>query len=89
VFSNHKTLETPYILVVQCDNDDVEENVNKHLESAVKRFNVKSKTVNSDGIELTLEVRLDDETTKFVNAINAINGVRYASLVSYNGEYMA
>ena len=82
-------METPYILVVQCDNDDVEENVNKHLESAVKRFNVKSKTVNSDGIELTLEVRLDDETTKFVNAINAINGVRYASLVSYNGEYMA
>ena len=89
VFSNHKTLETPYILVVQCDNDDVEEDVNKHLESAVKRFNVKSKTVNSDGIELTLEVRLDNETTKFVNAINAINGVRYASLVSYNGEYMA
>ncbi|MBE5751996.1 MAG: DUF4956 domain-containing protein [Clostridiales bacterium] len=89
VYSNHKTLETPYILVVQCANDDVEQKVNEYISNAVKRFNVKSKTVNASGIELTLEIRLADSTTQFVNDLNAMDGVEYATLVSYNGEYMA
>jgi len=89
VNSNHKTLETPYILVVQCANDDVEQKVNEYISNAVKRFNVKSKTVNASGIELTLEIRLADSTTQFVNDLNAMDGVEYATLVSYNGEYMA
>ena len=89
VYSNHKTLETPYILVVQCANDEVEKKVNEQIGKSVKRYNVKSKTVNGGGIELTLEIRLADSATQFVNDLNAMDGVEYATLVSYNGEYMA
>ena len=89
VYSNHKTLETPYILVVQCVSDEVEKKVNEQIGRSVKRYNVKSKTVNANGIELTLEIRLADSATQFVNDLNAMDGVEYATLVSYNGEYMA
>ena len=89
VYSNHKTLETPYILVVQCISDEVEKKVNEQIGKSVKRYNVKSKTVNANGIELTLEIRLAESTTQFVNDLNAMDGVEYATLVSYNGEYMA
>jgi len=89
VYSNHKTLETPYILVVQCVSDEVEKKVNEQIGKSVKRYNVKSKTVNASGIELTLEIRLADSATQFVNDLNAMDGVEYATLVSYNGEYMA
>ena len=50
---------------------------------------VKSKTVSPNGVELTIEVRLRDLSTQFVNQMAAIKGVRNAVLVSYNGEYMS
>lgn len=40
-------------------------------------------------MELTVEVRLKDMTTRFVNEISALPGVNSAVLVSYNGEYMS
>ena len=89
VYSNHEIKETPYILVVQCENDEAESKVNKLIEASVKRSVVKSKTVSPDGIELTFEVRIENNATGFVNSVNASDGVRYVTLVSYNGEYMA
>jgi hypothetical protein len=54
----------------------------------VKKHLVKSKTVSPSGVELTIEIRLRDDTTGFVNAVAACEGVKSAVLVSYNGEYM-
>jgi len=90
VFSNHKNSETPYILVLQCSDDAVEQKATEELAKTVKRYNTKSKTVGAEGIELTIEVRLPDgSSTQFINELYAVEGVRYATLVSYNGEYMA
>jgi len=90
VFSNHKNSETPYILVLQCSDDTVEQKATEELAKTVKRYNTKSKTVGAEGIELTIEVRLPDgSSTQFINDLYAVEGVRYATLVSYNGEYMA
>ena len=89
VFSNHKNSETPYILVLQCSDDAVEQKATEELAKTVKRYNTKSKTVGAEGIELTIEVRLPDgSSTQFINELYAVEGVRYATLVSYNGEYM-
>ena len=49
---------------------------------------VKSKTVRKDQIELTMEIRLKDDNTDFINALAGIEGVESAVLVSYNGDYM-
>jgi len=89
VFTNHTTSEAPYILVLQCENEEAERSATAVIEKAVKRHVVKSKTVTKGGIELTAEVRLSDDSTRFVNELSSLPGVHNATLVSYNGEYMA
>ncbi|CDM69043.1 putative membrane protein [Clostridium bornimense] len=89
VFVNKKSKDTPYILVVDCYNDEVERRVVEVVSSGVKKHMVKSKTISTNGIELTLEVRLNEMTTDFVNKISNVKGVSRAVLVSYNGEYMS
>ncbi len=88
VFVNKKSRETPYIVVVSCDSDLSENKVMDQIKVSVKRSIVKSKTVSRNGIELTVEVRLMDDSTAFVNHLCAVEGVASAVLVSYNGEYM-
>lgn len=58
-------------------------------ERSRKKYAVKSKTVNAQGIEFTAEIRMKDGETAFVNRLNEITGVENATLVSYNGEYMS
>ena len=87
VFVNKKTTDNPYILVVNCVNDEVEDKVVNMVSAAVKKYVVKSKSVSKAGIELTLEIRLKDMTTKFINELSEIEGVTNAVLVSYNGDY--
>lgn len=89
VFVNKKTKDTPYILVVQCNNDTAESTVMKLVGASVSKYIVKSKTVSKSQIELTMEVRLVDATTEFVNRISALQDVSNAVLVSYNGDYMS
>lgn len=88
LFVNKKTSDNPYILVVNCNDEQVEECVQKAITESVKKHMVKSKTVTAHQIELTIEVRLKDATTQFVNRISEIAGVTSAVLVSYNGDYM-
>ena len=59
------------------------------MKASVKKHVVKSKTVSRNGIELTVEVRLKDMTTEFVNQLADTAGVHNVVLVSYNGDYMA
>ena len=89
LFVNKKSTDNPYILVVSCAGDEAEAAVNGYVNRAVKKSLLKSKTVSQSGVELTVEVRLKDMTTRFVNEISALPGVNSAVLVSYNGEYMS
>lgn len=89
LLSGRRDGDTPYILVLQCDNDEAERKSTERLEKSVKNYNIKSKTVGSTGIEITVEIRLNESNTQFVNDLTEINGVRHATLVSYNGEYMS
>lgn len=88
VFVNKKPSDNPYILVINCENDAAEKLVLEELKDSVKKQVVKSKTVSKQGIELTVENRLKDMTTEFVNHISAQRGVTNVVLVSYNGDYM-
>ena len=89
LFANHSTKETPYILVLQCEDEAAERAATAIVEKKVARHIVKSKTVTKGGIEVTMEVRLPDSTTQFINDLSATDGIAAATLVSYNGEYMA
>ncbi len=85
---NRKSHLNPYIMVLRCEGGESETAARSCLERSVKRLVVKSKTVQAGEVELQLELRLLGEDTGFVNTLAAIEGVRSAALVSYNGDYM-
>lgn len=89
VFSTRKTGDIPYILVLNCENEETEENAKKMIGEEAKKSLLKSKTVNKLGVELIYEIRIKEEKTGFVNKISSLEGVTNAALVSYNGEYMS
>ncbi len=89
VFSTRKIGDTPYILVVSCENEETESAAYELIKEDAKKSLLKSKSVNKLGIELTYEVRIKDDNTGFINKISACDGVTNAVLVSYNGEYMS
>jgi len=88
IFANTKTHEQPYILVVHCIDEDVEKEILSHINSSVKRFSLKSKTIMPEQIELNYEVRLKSADSSFINELAAIKGVNHTVMVSYNGDYM-
>lgn len=90
IFVNKSNSDNPYIMILSCEDDAAESSAIKTLEGSVKKYVVKSKTVTGGkGIEITLEVRLKNMETSFVNEISRLNGVGSAVMVSYNGDYMS
>lgn len=89
IFANRKNVENAYILVLNCENEEAENTAAELLKNTVKKYRIKSKTVNVDGIELTTELKIKDDKMAFVNQMNKITGVKNATLVSYNGVYMS
>ncbi len=88
LFANVKFKDTPYILIVNCANEQAESGALSLIEKSVAKYAVKSKTVSAGGIELTAEIRIKNADTGFVNRINEVEGVSDATLVTFNGEYM-
>lgn len=89
LFVNNKSVDNPYILVVNCVDDNSELNALNIISKNVKKHVVKSKTISQrNGIELNIEIRLNNNASKFVNDISNIDGVNNVVLVSYNGDYM-
>lgn len=89
LFANKKIHDNPYLLILNCQDENAENTALSVMKEAVKKYAVKSKTVNVQGIEFTAEFRMKDGETAFVNRLNEIAGVENATLVSYNGEYMS
>ncbi len=88
VFARKKTVDAPYILVLHCENGQVEAQTRDFLQSQVARLNLKSKSMENGMVELNYEVRLKDDNSAFVNELEAMAGVSRVVLVSYNGDYM-
>ena len=89
LFADRKRNDTPYILIVDCRDEQAEQGALSVIEGAADKYIVKSKSVSDAGIELTAEIRVKDDSTGFVNRINEVSGVSGATLVTFNGEYMS
>jgi len=87
VFVNRKTNDTPYIMILNLENDQAELDSMELIKEKTKKNLVKAKTVSGNGIELIVEVRLVDMSANLLNELHVIEGVKNACLVSYNGEY--
>ncbi|WP_438446940.1 DUF4956 domain-containing protein [Gorillibacterium sp. sgz5001074] len=84
ILSRRKVKDSAYLLIVHY-HDSATDGVKYQLNKLVHKL--KSKTVRKDQIELTVEVKLKNDNTAFVSEISALEGVRDAVLVSYNGDY--
>ncbi|MBR1607730.1 MAG: DUF4956 domain-containing protein [Clostridia bacterium] len=78
----------PYILVLQVEDQSAEKRAMELVSASVRRCRIKSKRVTKEETEITVDLRLKDENTDFMHAVNDLPGVRSAMLVTYNGEYM-
>jgi len=87
IFANKKGGDTPYVVVVNCENEKTERKSLELIKTKTKKQVIKSKAVSKNGIELTVEVRLAEGTVSFVNELIGLSGVSNAVLVSYHGDY--
>ena len=72
LFASKKTPDTPYILIIHCEDEGRETETKELIKSRVKNY----------------EVRLIDDDSSFVNELQKTDGVSRVVLVSYNGDYM-
>ena len=74
----------PYLLILH-----YHESVAQQVMTLVKKLpgaRLKSKTVQRDGIELTVELRIHEDETGFVEKFLRLEGVYDASLISHQGD---
>ncbi len=74
----------PYLLVLHYD-----ESASGPVRSMIKQLpgaRLKSKSVQRDGVEMTVEVRLRDNETGFVDKFMRVEGVYEATLISHQGD---
>ena len=77
----------PYILIIHYD-----EAARAQIKQMIKQLpspRLKSKTVQRDGIELTMELRLKDNETGFVEKFLRVDGVYDAALISHQGDIVS
>lgn len=82
--SRKKIKQQTFLLIVRYSEtaEDELRGVLKKLKSKLK-----SKSIRSGYIELTVEVNLMDDNTSFLRVIDKIEGIQSCSLVNYTGDY--
>lgn len=75
-------------MIIQCDGHASENAAKAYLDKMTQRCIVKSKSAQKGSLELTMEIRLQNDDTDFINTLSEMEGVGSAVLVSYNGDYM-
>jgi len=83
-----KSNSSPYLLIINYE-DEKHSNVMNYMESKITKYNLKAKTVSNGSVELTVEIRLKNDDTSFVNDLSKLEGIKNAVLVAYNGDYVS
>ncbi len=77
----------PYLLVLRFEEECLPQV--REILRQLPQGRLKSKTVSSKGIELTIEMRLKDSSLGIIDRFVRIPGVHDASLVSYQGDIVS
>lgn len=73
-----------YLLIIKYRNK-AHENVIKEI--AYLRKVLKNRTMTNEMTEITYEIRMDENNTSFVLALSKIEGVEFATVVEFTGDY--
>lgn len=85
LFYNRKKRGTIFILVTHYDTQEAGDEILKILHKM--KHQLKSKTIRGEVTELTMVLVCRTDNTVFLEQIQALEGVRDATLIQYNGEY--
>jgi uncharacterized membrane protein YhiD involved in acid resistance len=85
IVSKYRVLQTPYLLVIQSENDCIDQ-IEKILIKDAVAHSVKSVTLSIDSCESIFEIRTDKKSV-IIQRIKSIDNVQSVSIVSYQGEY--
>ena len=77
----------PYLLILHFDDSASQQM--KALIKQLPKAHIKSKTVQRDGIELTIELRVRETDTDFVDRFLRVPGVFDATLVAHQGDVIS
>ena len=87
VASSKKKASLPYLLILH-----YEERASKQIKSMVAQIpyaRVKSKTVQREGVELAVELRIRSSETGFVDKFLRVDGVYDATLIAHQGDMIS
>ena len=77
----------PFLLILHYDDSATPQI--KQMVKQLPNARLKSKTVQRDGIEMTLELRLKENETGFVEKFLRVDGVYDAALISHQGDIVS
>lgn len=82
IYSGNIKEDTPYLFVVHFNNEEDEAQILGKIKATAQRYFVKSKIIDGNHIEYTVELRIKTGEMSFVNEVNSIPSVSTATLVS-------
>lgn len=85
VFYHRRKKGVIYIMIVHYEGEGTAEQVIRQLGNM--KYQVKSQTIRKGMTELTVELLAKHSNTAFLERISALEQVKDASLIQYNGEY--
>jgi uncharacterized membrane protein YhiD involved in acid resistance len=74
-----------YVMILNYTGDDIDDELRRILRD--KRYQIKSKTIRQQDVELAAEIRVTRDNFAFLNQVRALPSVGNVTLVQYNGEY--
>lgn len=77
--------KVPMILVLDSSDIDSEETIMEVIEKYSSHIKVKSRSMNTDSLNMVIEVRIKEEA-ECIREINALSGMNHVSIVSQDGE---
>lgn len=89
-FVNKIKIENPYLLVIRYNENSIENSLEHVISGNAKKHSLKSRSVMpGNDFEVTYEIRVKENDLSFINNISAIEGVKSAIMLSYDGNFTA
>ena len=75
-----------FLLVIQLSDPSKEESILNSIVQRTEKLSIKSKSVTQSGTEITLEAKIKDNQTSFMNELQADDSITRATLVAYDQD---
>lgn len=87
--SRKSVISDTFILVIHLLDPSVEKEVLQDIGKNSNNMAIKSKTISDEGIEITMELKVNGDNTDFINKLQSDNKISRATIVTYEQDLSA